>query len=204
MVKPFGFRELVAAIRAVARRSTARPTRRRPRSARAISRSIGAPDASRSRAPSIPHAQGIRSARLLASDADAVHRREKSSSRCGTSTGTDRRRRSTSTLPRSARNWAIRVDRDRARCRLPPRSAVVGMTRRLLLSYLSITAFVLLILEIPLALTYEHSERDRLTADVERDARVPRRVSRARSRAGPRPTCNSSQMSTNRPSADGW
>ena len=46
------------------------------------------------------------------------------------------------------------------------------MTRRLLLSYLSITAFVLLILEIPLALTYEHSERDRLAADVERDARV--------------------------------
>ena len=44
------------------------------------------------------------------------------------------------------------------------------MTRRLLLSYLSITAFVLLILEIPLALTYEHSERDRLAADVERDA----------------------------------
>jgi signal transduction histidine kinase len=46
------------------------------------------------------------------------------------------------------------------------------MTRRLLLSYLTITAFVLLILEIPLALTYERSQRDRLTADVERDARV--------------------------------
>jgi hypothetical protein len=46
------------------------------------------------------------------------------------------------------------------------------MTRRLLLSYLTITVFVLLILEIPLALTYERSQRDRLTADVERDARV--------------------------------
>jgi signal transduction histidine kinase len=46
------------------------------------------------------------------------------------------------------------------------------MTRRLLLSYLSITVFVLLIFEIPLALNYERSQRDRLTADVERDARV--------------------------------
>ena len=46
------------------------------------------------------------------------------------------------------------------------------MTRRLLLSYLTITAFVLLILEIPLALTYERSQQDRLTNDVERDARV--------------------------------
>jgi signal transduction histidine kinase len=46
------------------------------------------------------------------------------------------------------------------------------MTRRLLLSYLSITAFVLVILEVPLALNYERSQQDRLTADVERDARV--------------------------------
>ena len=46
------------------------------------------------------------------------------------------------------------------------------MTRRLLFSYLTITVFVLLILEVPLALTYANSERDRLTADVERDAAV--------------------------------
>ncbi|MET1000702.1 MAG: ATP-binding protein [Acidimicrobiia bacterium] len=46
------------------------------------------------------------------------------------------------------------------------------MTRRLLLSYLTITAFVLVVLEVPLALTYENSQIDQLTADVERDARV--------------------------------
>jgi hypothetical protein len=46
------------------------------------------------------------------------------------------------------------------------------MTRRLLVSYLTITAFVLLILEVPLALSYAHTQRDRLTTDVERDARV--------------------------------
>ena len=46
------------------------------------------------------------------------------------------------------------------------------MTRRLLLSYLTITAFVLVLLEVPLAVTYENSQIDQLTADVERDARV--------------------------------
>lgn len=46
------------------------------------------------------------------------------------------------------------------------------MTRRLVLSYLSITAFVLLILELPLGISFARSERDRLTASVERDARV--------------------------------
>ena len=46
------------------------------------------------------------------------------------------------------------------------------MTRRLIFSYLSITAFVLLILEIPLGITYARSERDRLSSAIERDARV--------------------------------
>jgi len=46
------------------------------------------------------------------------------------------------------------------------------MTRRLIYSYLSITAFVLLILEIPLGITFARSERDRLSAAIERDARV--------------------------------
>ena len=46
------------------------------------------------------------------------------------------------------------------------------MTRRLIVSYLSITAFVLLILEVPLAITFARSERDRLSAAIERDARV--------------------------------
>jgi signal transduction histidine kinase len=46
------------------------------------------------------------------------------------------------------------------------------MTRRLLLSYLSITAFVLLIIEVPLGVTFARAERDRLVAAVERDASV--------------------------------
>jgi signal transduction histidine kinase len=44
------------------------------------------------------------------------------------------------------------------------------MTRRLLLSYLSITTFVLLIIEVPLGITFARAERDRLVAAVERDA----------------------------------
>jgi signal transduction histidine kinase len=46
------------------------------------------------------------------------------------------------------------------------------MTRRLLLSYLSITAFVLLIIEVPLGVIFARAERDRLVAAVERDATV--------------------------------
>ena len=46
------------------------------------------------------------------------------------------------------------------------------MTRRLLLSYLTITVIVLIPLELPLAVFYQQREVDRLTADVERDATV--------------------------------
>ena len=46
------------------------------------------------------------------------------------------------------------------------------MTRRLLLSYLTITVIVLVLLELPLAIFYQQREADRLTANVERDATV--------------------------------
>ena len=46
------------------------------------------------------------------------------------------------------------------------------MTRRLVLSYVLLAAFVLLVVELPLGLTYAARARDRLLADVERDARV--------------------------------
>jgi signal transduction histidine kinase len=46
------------------------------------------------------------------------------------------------------------------------------MTRRLLISYLLLTAFVLAVVELPLGLTYAGRQEDRLLADVERDARV--------------------------------
>jgi signal transduction histidine kinase len=44
------------------------------------------------------------------------------------------------------------------------------MSRRLLLSYLSLTLLVLAVLEVPLGLTYSHNERSDLEAKVERDA----------------------------------
>jgi signal transduction histidine kinase len=44
------------------------------------------------------------------------------------------------------------------------------VTKRLLLSYLTIAAIVLVVLEIPLAIFYQQRETGRLTVDVERDA----------------------------------
>lgn len=46
------------------------------------------------------------------------------------------------------------------------------MTRRLILSYVLLAAFVLLVVELPLGLSYAARAQDRLLADVERDARV--------------------------------
>lgn len=46
------------------------------------------------------------------------------------------------------------------------------MTRRLLVSYLTITVAVLALFEIPLAVIYQQRETDRIAADVERDAMV--------------------------------
>ena len=43
------------------------------------------------------------------------------------------------------------------------------MTRRLLLGYLGLTALVLLVLEVPLGVTFARRERDALVADVRRD-----------------------------------
>ena len=44
------------------------------------------------------------------------------------------------------------------------------MTRRLLLSYISLTVVVLVSLEVPLAVIYAHSERQDLNAQAERAA----------------------------------
>jgi signal transduction histidine kinase len=44
------------------------------------------------------------------------------------------------------------------------------LRRRLLVSYLAITVLVLVVLEIPLGISFARSERDRLESDVERDA----------------------------------
>mgnify|MGYP003907972409 CR=1 FL=1 len=44
------------------------------------------------------------------------------------------------------------------------------MSRRLLLGYLSLTLFVLAVLEVPLAIAFARNEQQALTARVERDA----------------------------------
>ena len=44
------------------------------------------------------------------------------------------------------------------------------MKRRLLFSYLSITAFVLLLLEVPLGVVYANSVEGRITSDLQHDA----------------------------------
>jgi hypothetical protein len=44
------------------------------------------------------------------------------------------------------------------------------MTRRLLVTYLTVAAIALLVLEVPLAVFYQRHETDRLSAGVERDA----------------------------------
>ena len=46
------------------------------------------------------------------------------------------------------------------------------MTRRLLATYLTITALALAVLAVPLGLTFAQRERDRLYFDIERDAIV--------------------------------
>jgi signal transduction histidine kinase len=46
------------------------------------------------------------------------------------------------------------------------------MTRRLLVSYLIVTALVLVLLEVPLAVFYSQRERERIAADVEHDASI--------------------------------
>ena len=46
------------------------------------------------------------------------------------------------------------------------------MTRRLVLSYLGITILVLLVLEIPLGITFARRAEENILADIERDARV--------------------------------
>ncbi len=46
------------------------------------------------------------------------------------------------------------------------------MTRRFVLAFLALTVFVLLILVVPLGISASNRERDRLTVDLERDARV--------------------------------
>ena len=59
----------------------------------------------------------------------------------------------------------------RTRCERPSdERGARAVKRRLLVSYLSITLFVLLVLEIPLGVSYANSVERRLTSDLQHDA----------------------------------
>ena len=106
IVKPFGFRELIARIRAVTRRRTReRPASRRPR-ARAARDRHAHPPRHRRRHRDRPDAQGVRPARTARERPRRGRRGQRSSRRCGRRPGTGARRRSTSTSHRYARSSA--------------------------------------------------------------------------------------------------
>ena len=107
IVKPFGFRELVARIRAVTRRAQAATRGPRAAHGRARSRSIAARTRSRWRArcSRSRRRSSICSGSSPRSRARSARRR-RSSRRCGTRTGTGRPRPSTCTSPRCARSSA--------------------------------------------------------------------------------------------------
>ena len=168
VVKPFGLRELIARIRAVTRRTSERThthgaaSRRRSRDRRA--RPPRAARRQRARAD----AEGVRPARR----ARARPRRRGQpppAARGGLGDdvvrlGEDDRRPRRVAPPQARRP---RVDRDRARGRLPPPRSV---TRRLLLGYLGVTLFVLVALEVPLGVQNARTERRDLVAKVAHDA----------------------------------
>src|SRR5262249_39557705 len=99
------------------------------------------------------------------------------SKRCGTRTGTARRRRSTSMSRPCGRSSATRrgsrlcaASGSASPYRRDRRARGALMKRRLLRNYLSITAFVLLVLEIPLGVAYANSVEGRIVADLQHDA----------------------------------
>src|SRR5438445_5008295 len=60
------------------------------------------------------------------------------------------------------------LDRNGSGRGIPP--SPIGMIRRLLAGYLSITLFILIVLEIPLGISFARLQRNRLVADVQHDA----------------------------------
>ena len=183
IVKPFGFRELLARIRAVMRRARAESPERQALTA-------GASPGRRARARGI--ARGGAAAAdgkefellsLLAEDPGAVvtrrHDPRASLEHLLVWRRQDDRRPRRLAAPEARRP---RLDSDRPRRRLSPAAAC--MSRRLLVSYLTLTVAVLLALEVPLAFQFQRSERRSLTAKIERDAFAAGRWPRTRSRTG--------------------
>ena len=168
VVKPFGLRELVARIRAVTRRSRAE---RKGGGLLRVGRLEVDPRARIVRLDGCELALTAKEFDLLelfVRDAGAVVSRERMLQEVWQTTWygsveDDRRARGRA----AAEARRSRLDRDRARRRLPPPRS---MNRRLLLSYASLVLFVLVVLEVPLAVYYSRNERTVLADKVERDA----------------------------------
>ena len=166
IVKPYGLRELVARIRAVTRRRErsyahemccARAARgRRACASRLLRRSGAAADR-----------EGVRPARV-ARVRSRLRRQPRDDPPPRLGHDVVRRPEDHRRARRVASQEGRRpgCDRDGPWHRLP----IARMSRRLLLGYLSLTALVLLVLEVPLAITYARNERSSLSSKVERDA----------------------------------
>ncbi len=167
VVKPYGLRELIARIRAVARRSSGRQEPRDTIVAGPLEVDVPARRATIEGRELAAHRQGVRparAARIRAGD----------------------RRRPTADPARGVGHDLVRVVEDGRRARrrsaqearrpdpdrdsAGDRLAAARMTRRLLLSYLSLTIVVLAMLEVPLGFVNARGERAQLSAKVERDA----------------------------------
>ena len=176
VVKPFGFRELVARIRAVARRAAAEAS---PATASTIS--VGALTidrrtrrvAFRGDAVSLTPKEYDLLA-YLAIDPGAVKGREPAHARrVGRElVGLDQNARRAHRI--AAQETGTRSDRNGAGRRVPAggSAGARSVTRRLLASYLLITALTLVLLEVPLGVFFAQRERERIAADLEHDANV--------------------------------
>ena len=168
VVKPFGLRELIARIRAVTRRTSERAHTHGPLRVGALEIDERARRAQLDGQRARPDAEGVRPARR-ARARPGRRGQPPAPARGGLGDdvvrlGEDDRRPRRVAPPQARRP---RVDRDRARGRLPPPRSV---TRRLLLGYLGVTLFVLVALEVPLGVQNARTERRDLVAKVAHDA----------------------------------
>ena len=175
VVKPFGFRELVARIRAVRRRvDTGEPTTSRTRASQQTSaaahRSPHAVASSSTTTEVTLTPEGVRPARRSSPKTRARScGASDSSRRSGTSTGGGRRRPSTCTSRRCARSSAspasiatvrgVGYRLDVGRDDPPARHHVPR-----------VTAFALALFAIPLGITFAHHEQRPLLSEIEADA----------------------------------
>ena len=167
VVKPFGLRELVARIRAVARRGPGRAPRNETLTVGALEVDVPARRATLAGARACVDGEGVRPARPPGLE---PRRRRRSAEDPTGGVGYDvvrlveDGRRPRRLVAQEARRSHARRDGARRR------AANARMTRRLLFSYLSLTVVVLAMLEVPLGFVNARNERASLTSKVERDA----------------------------------